>query len=214
MAGRRKNPSISNNYDLIREYLARTRAPPPIFRPTTSFMAYTQMPPHHLLVDIAYKHPQLLIDDADEVDAPNGMDSNKVNESSDITLNKNDHRQQYDSRIDASEQNVCKLIGNVNPTLIKTWEQLNGFRSEDSISPMTNYPMHYGNCELVSDSTTSNKSFIIQRMSAETASGHFYDSIDNESFITQDDGDNLIASICEEMVAGGEALAEYISIIE
>lgn len=79
---------------------------------------------------------------------------------------------------------------------------------------MANYPMHYGNGDhRVTDGTTTNKSFIIRRTTA--ASGHFYDSIDNESFIMQEDEEHLIASICEEMVAGGgETLAEYISLIE
>lgn len=190
--------------------MARTRAPPPMFRPTTSFMAYNQMPPHRLLVDIAYKHPQLLVDDGGEAD-DDGVDVLDADATNKISY------QQYQSRSETSNDqsyNECKLIGNVNPALIKTWEQLNGFRSDDNILPMANYPMQYGNGHggRGTDEKTSNKSFIIRRTTA--ASGHFYDSIDNESFITQEDEEHLIASICDEMVAGGEALAEYISIIE
>lgn len=164
------------------------------------------MPPHHLLVDIAYKHPQLLVDDEDA-----DVDEGDVNDA-DATNTLSYH--QYQTRSDSTDQqqNECKLIGNVNPTLIKTWEQLNGFRSDDNISPMANYPMHYGNGDhrVVDEST--NKSFIIRRAAA--ASGHFYDSIENESFITQEDEEQLIASICDEMLGGGEALAEYISLVE
>lgn len=202
---RREHRSIANNCDLIREYLARTRAPPPMFRPTTSYMAYNEMPPHRILVDIAYKHPQLLID------KDNGDEDDRIN--SDATNNMG--YDQYHSRSETSSErqnNECKLIGNVNPTLIKTWEQLSGFRSDENILPMANYPMHYGNGDGMTDQTTTNKSFIIRRAAA--ASGHFYDSIDNESFITQEDDEQLIASICEEMATGGEALAEYISISE
>lgn len=166
-------------------------------------MAYNEMPPHRILVDIAYKHPQLLIDDVDDVDGINTDATNHMGYD------------QYHSPSETSSErqhNECKLIGNVNPTLIKTWEQLNGFRSDENILPMANYPIHYGNGDGVADETTTNKSFIIRRAAA--ASGHFYDSIDNESFITQDDEEQLIASICEEMATGGEALAEYISISE
>lgn len=188
---------MTNNCDLIREYLARTCAPPPMFRPTTSYMAFNQMPPHRQLVELAYKHPQLLIEDGD-VDEAEVIDADVANKMS--------YRQEI------SSDNECKLIGNVNPTLVKTWEQLNGFRSDDNILPMANYPMQYGNDDRETDGTTTDKSFIIRRATA--ASGHFYDSIDNESFIMQEDEEQMIASICDEMVDGGEALAEYISMVE
>lgn len=203
---RREHRSIANNCDLIREYLARTRAPPPMFRPTTSYMAYNDMPPHRILVDIAYKHPQLLIDNDDPNEIDRAVNSDAIN---------NMDYGQYQSRSETSSErqhNECKLIGNVNPTLIKTWEQLSGFRSDENILPLANYPMRYSNGDGVTDQTTTNKSFIIRRAAA--ASGHFYDSIDNESFITQEDEEQMIASICEEMATGGEALAEYISISE
>lgn len=203
---RRENRSLTNNCDLIREYLARTRAPPPMFCPTTSFMAYNQMPPHRLLVDIAYKHPQLLVDDAGDADN-DALDGDATNKMS---------YNQYQNRADTSAEqlpNECRLIGNVNPALIKTWKQLNGYRSEDNILPMANYPKHHGHDgRHVAAGTAPNKNFIIRR--AAVASGNFYDSIDNESFIMPEDEEQLIASICEEMVDGGEALAEYISMIE
>lgn len=202
----RRNNYSTNNCDLIREYLARTRAPPPMFRPTTSFMAFNQIPPHRMLVDIAYKHPQLLIDD-EEVAA--GDDADELDAD---TMSKVGCRQSEASNNRLNKE--CKLIGNVNPALVKTWEQLNGFRSDDNASPLANYPMHYasGNGGRDANETASNKSFVIRRAAA--ASDHFYDSIDNESYITQEDEEHLIASICDEMEAGGEALAEYISMIE
>lgn len=170
-----------------------------MFRPNTAYMAYNPMPPHRHLVDMAYKHPQLLVDDEDEVDGE-GVEV--------------DSRSQKYNNHSNSRTNDCKLIGNVTPSLVKTWEQLNGFRSSENILPMANYPTYDtddGNRS--QDGTTSpNRSFIIRRAAA--ASGHYYDSIDNESFISPDDDEQLIASICEQMNAGGEALAEYISIID
>lgn len=168
-----------------------------MFRPTTSFMACNQLRPQRLLVDIAYKHPQLLVDDDD-------ADTDEININEPETTNKTFTDQQ---------RNECKLIGNVNPTLIKTWQQLNAFHSDDNILPRANYPMNFVDGNRVADETATNtNSFIIRR--ANTTSEHFYDSIDNESLMTQDDEEHLIVSICDEMEAGGEALAEYISMVE
>lgn len=189
---RTQNQFFTTNRDLIREYLARTCAPPAIFRPTTPFSAYqNHMLPHRQLVDIAYKHPLLLIEDNDNDDGE--TDDIKIVEATTT----------YENETKTEENNCpCKLVGNVNPNLIKTWEQLNGFRSEQSDNHMY--------VEELVDTTTNNKSFIIKKKT----SGHFYDSIDNESLMTQEEEDQMISSICEEMAAGGEAMAEYLSLID
>lgn len=154
------NPSISlTNRDLIKEYMARTRAPPPIFKP--SFIAIS--PPPSQLDAIAYTHPRLLMDypPVHELDYINTMGGSSriqyIDDDNSIELldaSKNvskstpkiaddiggkpprarQHRQAFasivstkqpDSNTDIDAVVACKLIGKVNPTLVKTWEQLN-----------------------------------------------------------------------------------------
>lgn len=154
------NPSTSlSNRDLIKEYMARTRAPPPIFKP--SFIAIS--PPPSQLDAIAYTHPRLLMNNLDHeldyidinldaalqyIDDDNSIElldaSKNVIKSSPKIVDelcgkpprsqKSQHRQafasivtgkqpeSYDNKIDDV---ACKLIGKVNPTLVKTWQQLN-----------------------------------------------------------------------------------------
>lgn len=246
------NKSASNP-DLIHKYLIRTRIPPAIMKPTPITTYNPLKAPQQQFCDMAYKHPQLLIDDKDN-NAEKIIGSNEENDGDDdvetsttkCELNKKQsnitHSKQnkYETMFkvnlfNANNFNVnhiaqkainssCKLIGNVKPNLVKTWEQLNG-----SISANTNqmqiidYPVDYNldsddlkkeNTDL-SPQTTANKneSFIIQCSS--TQSDHFYDSIDNESVVTQeDDDDQMISSLCYDMEHGGEAMAEYISLME
>ncbi|XP_055323449.1 uncharacterized protein LOC129578631 isoform X2 [Sitodiplosis mosellana] len=237
-----------NNPDLIREYLMRTREPPAIFQPS-AMMTYNPLKAlQQKFVNMAYKHPQLLIGEKDEcekvdsetdeheiVDNYNN-DQNKCPPFKLSLFNGNGHSENSTAAATAaSNSNAdCRLIGNVKPNLIKTWEQLNSAMTSQS-DVISGYakernnranaarhehmnPMIYlSNNHILFDQkmpTTSkqNESFVIKRPASQ--SGHFYDSIDNESVVTQDDDDQMIASLCDEMEHGGEAMAEYISLIE
>lgn len=215
------------------------------------------------LVDLAYKHPRLLIDDDDDHDDNGtaigvGADDVVDDEDSagpiniDAATKQNEHYRddtEVDGIIDdvtrrtdtvqkqiadsirsngafASESfnnlhlnhltrqfdDDCKLIGKVNPNLVKTWEQLNGGRIEanDHIA----YPMNNGVASTLRNSNGT-RSFVIYH-TAEN-SGHYYDSIDNESVITRTEDDldeEIAASFIDELAvsAGGEAMADFMSI--
>lgn len=226
-------------------------------------------------MNIAYKHPHLLIDDGSdgekiEGNVTNGVSSaedqideitinsevsasNKIanNESSKIeSKNHEDYKPMfkinlfnntgYNSTYQNENGNSCKLIGNVKPNLIKTWEQLNATTAKESNAiRMMNYPIEFNRQDSCSNygnqfpfstkehgfmddrvangggttaTVANNESFIIRR-AASKSSDHFYDSIDNESFVTQDDDEQLIASLCDDE-HGGEAMADYLSLIE
>lgn len=248
-----------NNPDLIGEYLMRTREPPAIFQPS-AMMTYNPLKVlQQKFVNMAYKHPQLLIDDekdeCEKIDSES--DEQEIADNYDTVQNQsrpfklslfnssNGHNENHiasklTTTVTAtipspSKSNTdCRLIGNVKPNLIKTWEQLNSAmttqsdaiyayakESNESKSNAAQHeymnPMLYlSNNHILFDQkmpTTSkqNESFVIKRSASH--SGHFYDSIDNESVVTQDDDDQMIASLCD-LEHGGEAMAEYISLME
>lgn len=244
-----------NNPDLIREYLMRTREPPAIFQPS-AMMTYNPLKVlQQKFVNMAYKHPQLLIDDEkDECEKVDSVcDEQEVVDYRSVQtqsrpfklslFNSNGHNDSHTTSNLTTTATTppppkshtdCRLIGNVKPNLIKTWEQLNSAMTTQSdatnayakepnesksnaaqheyMNPM----LYLSNNHILFDQkmpTTSkqNESFVIKRSASQ--SGHFYDSIDNESVVTQDDDDQLIASLCD-MEHGGEAMAEYISLME
>lgn len=228
---------------MIREYLMRTREPPAIFQPS----AMTTYNPTKLLqqkfINMAYKHPQLLIGDKDECDkVDNGSDEqamktidnyNKQNGSTSTfklnIFNDSNDRDQISEPTTFNKN--CHLIGNVKPNLIKTWEQLNGMPTTvdviaypkeingklDAPNEFINPSIYLSTSKyLLSNQTQlstsqNDESFVIRRLPSQ--SGYFYDSIDNELVLTQDDEDRGISSLCE-LEHGGEAMAEYISLID
>lgn len=231
---------LISNRDLIREYLYRTRAPPPIFAPP-KFATYDTKQ----LVDMAYKHPHILgdeiattDDDDDDDGAYNVSDHElKYSEYSSIELLNagNDGVNAIDSRIKTNgdrpntekaiafssislfsgsyvnkmREDDCKLIGKVNPILVKTWEKLNGRRSHETEQ---SFDSDRTSVE-VKPKAAPRRSLLAskQRPIDSDSSGHFYDSIDNESVFTQDEEDAMITSICheiEDISAGGEGMAE------
>lgn len=225
----------ANNPDLIREYLMRTREPPPIFQPS-AMTSYNPMKAlQQKFFDMAYKHPQLLIGEKDECDKTDAVSDDQAIRNIDhytnptafkMTLfNGSNHTDQID------KTSNCHLIGNVKPNLIKTWEQLNGMPSRAN---MITYPddtngkfhtqheyinpsIYLSTKYLLSNQRTCNtsqndESFVIRRPPSQ--SGYFYDSIDNELVVTQDDDEQVISSLCDELEHGGEAMAEYISLID
>lgn len=194
-------------------------------------------------VNMAYKHPQLLIgekedsekmySEPDEQDLKvtetyNG-DHNKYKGFKLSLFNGSDHSE---NAVAQKVNNDCRLIGNVKPNLIKTWEQLstsmtssqteltypkgNNGEKFDTRQDYMNPMIYLSNNHILfdekkPDTSKNNESFVIKRSASQ--SGHFYDSIDNESVVTQDD-DELISSLCDDMEHGGEAMAEYMSLIE
>lgn len=192
------------NRGLIREYLSRTRAPPAIFRPTTPFTVFNPISAHQQLVNIAYKHPQLLVDDNDN-DRTDVAGASTIVEPDSISCDPDKSNQSpgphlaRPAAVNPSQDDECRLIGKVNPNLVKTWNQLN--------QSVANYPFEFGH-----EPGATDESFTIRRGADETI---FYDSIDNnQSIITEEEEEELIASICEQMAAGGEAMAEYLSYIK
>lgn len=239
----------TGNRLLIREYLTRTRAPPAIFKPTPITSYNPLEAPQQHLVNMAYKHPQLLIDDSEENDLNandgnllNGMVEKDIVSPDDIKMTESKSAFKINlfnngSYLNNETSNTCKLIGNVKPNLVKTWEQLNATNNGDDDTIRMNCPINYnrqninarngfenqlvyptnahlfmggGDGASPSAIETNNESFIISR--AASKSDHFYDSIDNESFVTQDD-DEQLASLCDDE-HGGEGMAEYLSLVE
>lgn len=228
----------------------RTREPPAIFQPSAMTTYNPLKALQQKFVNMAYKHPQLLISDRDECDkvdsdpdenvmkpVPDYNDQNKCQPTFKLEIfHENDYTD--GEIVKKPNDNGCRLIGNVKPNLIKTWEQLNGsmtshsvtmarqkrptqennekFDTQPEYNPMVYFSNNNNNHILFdqSKSTASknNESFVIKRPASQ--SGHFYDSIDNESVVTQDDDDQLIASLCDDIEHGGETMAEYISLIE
>ncbi|XP_031632909.1 uncharacterized protein LOC116346818 isoform X2 [Contarinia nasturtii] len=230
-----KIDDVEYNPDLIREYLMRNREPPAIFQPSAMTTYNPLKALQQRFVNMAYRHPQLLIGEKDEGDK---IETELYEHEMINTENFNDPKfRSFKLNIfESNNENAttskpintdCRLIGNVKPNLIKTWEQLNGTMASHSypkesneqlnarqthISPM----IYFNNNHMVFDQkmpTTSknNESFVIKRPASQ--SGHYYDSIDNESIVTEDDEEQLIASLCD-VENGGEAMAEYISLIE
>lgn len=221
--------------------MLRNREPPAIFQPTAMTTYNPLKALQQKCVNMAYKHPQLLIGEKDECEkvdteldstdpkvADNYNDQNMCRTA--FKLNLFNGNQQNGNTTMEKTNNDCHLIGNVKPNLIKTWEQLNSSTTSQIVAyPMENgekivtqhdyiNPMIYlSNNHILfdqreMDTSKNNESFVMKRPPSQ--SGHFYDSIDNESVVTQDDDDQLISSLCDEMEHGGEAMAEYISIIE
>lgn len=181
-----ENQTNATVCDLIRDYLTRNRVPPPIF----------QMSDQRQLINMAYRHPQLLVDDQ------NDDDNDEINNDRCAAMAYDQRTQMNRQRYDDMDE-TCKLIGNVKPNLVRTWEQLNCKRTNQNQSDqIIEYPRDY-------DGKGLNESFTI----CENVSERFYDSIDNASVSTRNEDDELIASLCDQMAAGGETMAEYISLM-
>jgi len=81
---------------LLDKYLAKNRPAPAIFKPITN---RGSTPPH---VNLAYRHPSLLLEESDDEE----------------TMIVPSLRQTPDAKEN------CRLIGKVNPNIVKTWEQI------------------------------------------------------------------------------------------
>lgn len=281
------NSSLSlTNRDLIKEYMARTRAPPPIFKP--SFIAISP-PPSPQYDAIPYTHPALLLNQNDHDDDDDAVeefllkfetnreieiqyiDDNSIElleagknvSKSSSDLKKIDR--EYKSKIplqlqrqtafttsinstDNIESNVlssnvkdeenftkCKLIGKVNPTLVKTWEQLNRkiimptnlqqqqqkqqnrkrSSSSNSSDDRILYP-EYGDGNQTNTSTNKvdSNNYHVNVVIHSELSENFYDSIDadDEHFLCNK---NDVPSICDGdneylTSAAGEVMADDI----
>lgn len=232
------NPNITSssqlisNRELIREYLYRARGPPAIFQ-TPTFTTYETTPKD--LVNMAYRHPMLLEDEMATTDEDIGAGEtngcSKYSEFSSIELlengdedsglrHPNDHIFKYDIKkrtafssindhmdsVDGADN--CKLIGNPNPKLVKTWERLSKCQSKES--DLSNDSDRYSVESRSRPPVTVRQRHPPHKRTVESdSSEHFYDSIDNKSVYTTDDNDVLITSICnDDTTAGGEGMAE------
>lgn len=222
----------------------RTREPPAIFQPSAITTYNPLKALQQKFINMAYKHPQLLIGEKYEGEKVDSVSDDQPMKTLDNFNHQNECRSTFTLKLfngrnhselteKTSASNNCRLIGNVKPNLIKTWEQLNGTVSNQS-GVMIPYPrenneeldaqheyinsnIYLSNNFILSDQTKSktpqnNDSFVIRRPASQ--SGYFYDSIDNELVVTQDDEDQVISSLCDELENGGETMAEYISLIE
>lgn len=214
----------------------RTQEPPAIFQPSAMTTYNPLKALQQRFINMAYKHPQqLFIGEKDECDFEHEMmntenynDPNKYRSFKLNIFNSNNENTTTTKPVN-TECRLGRLIGNVKPNLIKTWEQLNAMTSQ-SYPKENNEQMderknqisqqniiYFGNNDMLFDQKMptipkNNESFVIKRPASQ--SGHFYDSIDNESVVTQDDDEQLITSLCADEEHGGEAMAEYISLIE
>lgn len=137
-----------HNRDLINEYLQRSEIPPAIFGDTRSFLPINCSSNEQ--IEIAYKHPNLLMLEPMTDDEFDFKQSTESVEADSIELviadddGDGDHKSRpifhcsgdkliafsslhvYDQQREVNERlHGCKLIGKVNPSLKKTWEQLN-----------------------------------------------------------------------------------------
>lgn len=94
---------VPEYHRLLDTYLAKTTVPsvlrPPANRGST--------PPH---VNLAYRHPNLLLEDDDE---------RSVDVLSDESMIVPEKRQ-----ISGASTEKCRLVGRVNPNIVRTWEQI------------------------------------------------------------------------------------------
>lgn len=132
----------------------RTREPPAILQPS-ALMTYNPLKAlQQRFMNMAYKHPQLLIGDekcdSEKVEstpiAGSGSDNESMVMKTDDNFTNNQtecerstfkvnifngngeskNAQQMSEQRNSSLNKNCHLIGNVKPNLIKTWEKLNG----------------------------------------------------------------------------------------
>lgn len=237
--------------DLIREYLTKTRnPPPPIFQlPFTSNNTTAALNDE---VNMAYKHPILLMDSPDdECDFNNDDKNNEINLNNILT--KDELKEQQESSFiipipkknafsslislksdrdnNEDEKPMCRLIGKVNPNLIKTWEQLNGNlinnnqNSNKQISLTNSESSEKQSCVVFyrkpftfkddNNCLTNDDNFHVNKVLHSESSGDFYDSIDDRSIIENTYVvDNIIMNSMyhDTEVAGGEGMAECNSI--
>lgn len=132
----------------------RTREPPAIFQPTAMMIYNPLKALQQKFINMAYKHPQLLIGDekdesttrttgCDDSETQSVMKTDEnygnVNQSDECeerstikinifngSSNSNSGSSQLMSERSGVLNTNCHLIGNVKPNLIKTWERLNG----------------------------------------------------------------------------------------
>lgn len=211
--------TVVYNRNLINEYLSKTCVPPAIFKP--SFTPFS--PPPQL--ELAYKHPRLLMatpDDEESIytetnreieikyvddnsiemlDASNG-NSSSSNKAKSILGHQSSRKTAFLSiNLDVSNgnntttSNSCKLIGKVNPNLVKTWEQLNGNCNGNGTNEVA---------------PTANKHYHINRVIHTESSEDFYDSIDDDQSTSELDH---MSSICHDSTenmeqAAGEIMAQ------
>lgn len=246
--------------------MARTRVPPAIFQ-TTQFSS-NPLTSSSSQIDLAYKHPILLIDPTDDdyddniIDCDDDGISEKNREmeiklidvnSTKITKNyeggncgdetssfiiPQPNRNAFSSlnfevpKIDDSNGNTCRLIGKVNPNLIKTWEQLSGSvlktsqsdnKDKDKSIPMSENSEQQS-CVLFYrkpftfkednffevNNDTDNNTFKVNKILHSESSGDFYDSIDDQSLIENTYVvEDLMNSIYQDSeYVGGEGMAE------
>lgn len=208
------NP-ISVSRVLINKYMSRAQPPPAIFS-TAALTAFNL--PQKEFVDMAYKHPLILQDELDGYDEAYDdvasdevrfAGANKYNEFSSIELLENvdedDCTPQPMPQPDDSGD--CKLIGNPNPILVRTWEKLSRRRStKESTTTDQSLDSDRNSFDGKPKPTCARRRLIFpKRLNESDSSEQFYDSIDNESvFTTHEDDDDAMM----QMMAGGEGLAE------
>ncbi|GAB0091961.1 Pyruvate kinase [Sergentomyia squamirostris] len=188
--------------DLIREYLMRTRVQPPaIFQ--TPFETFTSPMPN---MELAYRYPHILDDETGSVHSQKNRDMeikyyddnysiellNSQSKSEDEnSANKSVIHRSKSSEEAADEvvkstriEGTCRLIGKVNPNILKTWEQL-----KSGTGPLVDGPM---------------PRVFYKKQSSNT----FYDSIDNSiGTVTSDTDEGPIP-------AAGEVMAECDSLLD
>uniref|UniRef100_A0A182UEA9 Uncharacterized protein n=1 Tax=Anopheles melas TaxID=34690 RepID=A0A182UEA9_9DIPT len=114
--------------DLIGEYLAaknrQSAIPPPIFHVRPLVLQGEQRPQQQQqqrqIDELAYKHPLLLMDTSDEEDEQEqnaGQESLIVPSPKLVAF-------QSPGRQGETGPDGCRLVGKVNPNILKTWEQL------------------------------------------------------------------------------------------
>jgi hypothetical protein len=198
--------------DLIKEYLAKIRAKPPaIFSPTFLPITLTDDDGDEPQLELAYKHPILLMDEercsvvSSECNEKNREVEVKyiVDNSVDILDKKEDDDESLivpktkNFCPQKSEQrSECRLVGKVNPNILKTWEQLSGKKdgksslntdtSSENSQDKQSCLMFYNNLSEETEDFCVNKIAHVENMS----DADFYDSIDEQLFSKQTLGES------------------------
>lgn len=120
------------------------------------------------------------------------------------------------------KEDDCRLVGKVNPNLVKTWEQLSGNRIKinEKDKSMSSENSEKQSCVLFyrkpfsfKDDVKTTEKFHVNKILHSESSGDFYDSIDDQSiventYIVDDIMSSSIYINQDNEYAAGEGMAE------
>ena len=225
--------------DLIKEYLAKIRAKPPaMFNPTyLPISALDDDDDDEPQMGLAYKHPILLLDDETTTCSVVSSECNEKNREVEVKyiddnsvdlLDKKDEEEPlivpktkiifHPPNLEQASSDKCRLVGKVNPNIIKTWEQLSGKKdnksslntdtSSENSQDKQSCLIYYNNQFDLSEVTEDFRVNKIVHPIENSSDGDFYDSIDEQLYQSK----QTIGDSDDYGLNAGEGLADFNSI--